>query len=123
MDDRKTRAIDFLRLASAGDVARAFDQHVTAGFRHHNPSFAGDGASLMRAMADNARENPHKTCEPLRAIAEGEFVCVHSRVRLERGARPVSVVHLFRFEGDRIAELWDVGQPEPEHMPNGNGMF
>jgi hypothetical protein len=24
------------------------------------------------------------------------------------------VVHLFRFAGDHIAELWDVGQPVPD---------
>ena len=29
----------------------------------------------------------------------------------------------FRFQGDRIVELWDLGQPVPEKSPNENGMF
>jgi hypothetical protein len=29
----------------------------------------------------------------------------------------------FRFEGDRIAELWDVGQVAPADSPNEYGMF
>jgi predicted SnoaL-like aldol condensation-catalyzing enzyme len=119
----RDRALEFLRLASEGDVDRAFGQHVAEGFRHHNPWFAGDAKSLMHAMADNAREHPDKSCEPLRTVAEGDLVCVHSRIRLAPGERDLAVVHIFRFEGDRIAELWDVGQPQPADMSNENGMF
>jgi len=32
-------------------------------------------------------------------------------------------VHLFRFEGDRIVELWDIGQPIPDSSVNANGML
>jgi hypothetical protein len=38
----------------------------------------------------------------------------------ERGA---AVVHIFRFDQDRIVELWDVGQPVPEKAVHENGMF
>ena len=122
-DDNKGRAIDFLQLASSGDVERAFSRHVADDCRHHNPWFAGDADSLKRAMADNAREHPEKSCETLRAVADGDTVWVHSRIRLDPATRPFAVVHIFRFEGDRIAEFWDVGQQEPEDMPNANGMF
>jgi hypothetical protein len=30
---------------------------------------------------------------------------------------------VFRFEGDRIAELWDVGQPVSAESVNANGIF
>ena len=119
----KSRAMEFLRLASMGDVDQAFGHYVAGDFRHHNPWFAGDADSLKRAMADNAVEHPTKSCEPLRAAAEGDLVFVHSRIRLEPDARPIAVVHIFRFDGDRIVELWDLGQPEPAEMPNENGMF
>ena len=117
------RAVDFLRLASRGDVEEAFARYVAPGFRHHNPWFAGDASSLMRAMADNARQHPAKSCETLRTVAEGELVCVHSRIRLEPEGRAVAAVHIFRFEGEWIAELWDVTQPEPEEVANEYGMF
>jgi len=50
-------------------------------------------------------------------------VAVHSRVRLKPDGPRVAVVHILRFEGDRIAELWDVGQPVPPESPNEHGMF
>jgi predicted SnoaL-like aldol condensation-catalyzing enzyme len=34
-----------------------------------------------------------------------------------------AVVHIFRFEDERIVELWDVGQPVPKESPNQYGMF
>jgi predicted SnoaL-like aldol condensation-catalyzing enzyme len=33
------------------------------------------------------------------------------------------LVRIFRFEGDRIVELWDVGQQAPKNSPNDNGVF
>ena len=121
--DARNKALEFLRLASAGDVDRAFGQYAAENFRHHNPWFSGDAQSLMRGMADNAREHPAKSCEPLRAIVEGELVCVHSRIRLEPAGRAIAAVHIFRFEGGRIAELWDVTQPEPDDIHNEHGLF
>jgi hypothetical protein len=32
-------------------------------------------------------------------------------------------VHIFRFQNDLIAELWDIGQAVPENSPNQFGMF
>ena len=42
-----------------------------------------------------------------------------SKEQLVRAA----VVHFFRFEKGRIAEMWDVGQEIPSDSPNENGMF
>ena len=32
-------------------------------------------------------------------------------------------INIFKFQGDRVIELWDLGQPVPESSPNENGMF
>jgi predicted SnoaL-like aldol condensation-catalyzing enzyme len=50
-------------------------------------------------------------------------VAVHSRVRQNQADRGAALVHIFRFEGDRIAELWDIGQPVPAESVNAIGMF
>jgi predicted SnoaL-like aldol condensation-catalyzing enzyme len=42
---------------------------------------------------------------------------------LNPGDSGVATIHIFRFEGDRIVELWDVGQAVPENSLNDNGMF
>ena len=35
----------------------------------------------------------------------------------------IAAEHIFRFAGDRIVEMWDVGQEVPASSPNTNGMF
>ena len=119
----KDAATEFLKLAASGKVREAYDKHVGAGFRHHNPHFRGDAASLMEAMEENAAKNPNKLLEIQSAVQEGDRVAVFSHVRQNPQDRGGAVVHIFRFERDRIVELWDVGQDVPEQSVNENGMF
>lgn len=119
----KDAAIDFLKLSAAGHADLAFDRYAGAGFRHHNPHFRGDAQSLCNAMQANAAQNPGKVLQVERALQDGNEVAVFSRVDMGAGGPTVAVVHIFRFEGDRIAELWDIGQPVPEGGANENGMF
>ncbi|HEU0292231.1 MAG TPA: ester cyclase [Anaerolineales bacterium] len=122
-DSNKAAAIAFLELASSGKVSDAYSKFVGAEFKHHNPFFEGSVESLRAGMEENARQNPDKVLEVKRAIAEGDFVAVHSYVKQNPGDRGGSVVHIFRFENGRIVELWDIGQPVPEKSPNSHGMF
>ena len=123
MSSHKNAATDFLHLAASGDVQRAFDTYAAPNFRHHNPHFRGDAKSLASAMAENAAQNPEKQLDVERVIEEGDLVAVHGRVRLKADAPEIALVHIFRFEGDRIAELWDIGQAPPDRSPNEYGMF
>lgn len=116
-------AISFLNLASSGKVREAYSQFVAEGFRHHNPFFEGSAESLMAGMDENARQSPDKTLEIKRVIAEGDLVVIHSHVRQKPSDLGAAVVHIFRFENDRIVELWDLGQPVPETSQNQYGMF
>jgi predicted SnoaL-like aldol condensation-catalyzing enzyme len=119
----KDAAVEFLTLVAAGRVFEAFARHVGAEFRHHNQYFRGDAASLREAMQANAQENPDRVLEVQCALQEGERVAVFSRVRQRPGELGSGVVHIFRFAGDRIAELWDVGRAVEESSINENGMF
>ena len=123
MSSRKDSAVSFLRLAASGRVREAYTQHVSSNFHHHNPYFADGAQALMAGMEENARQNPNKKLEVLRALEEGDLVAVHARVQHRPDDRGAALVHVFRFEGDRIAELWDVGQPVPAESVNTNGMF
>jgi predicted SnoaL-like aldol condensation-catalyzing enzyme len=120
---RKQAALSFLELVVAGKVDEAYDTFVSRSMRHHNPSFAGDAESLKKAMKENYLQFPRKIFEPRHWVEEGDLVAVHSKIRLHANGPSVAALHLFRFEGDRIAEMWDVGQPVPEDSPNQNGMF
>ena len=119
----KTAAQSFLKRAAAGDARRAFSMYVGDGFRHHNAHFPGTADALMAAMEANARQHPEKTIEFKRLLEEDDQVCVLSLVRMKPGDRGVALVHIFRFEHDRIVELWDIAQPIPDNSPNANGMF
>jgi predicted SnoaL-like aldol condensation-catalyzing enzyme len=122
-NSQKDSAVSFLKFASSGEVGEAFSRFVGDGFRHHNPFFEGSAESLQAAMAENARQNPEKILEVKRVIAEGDFVVTHSHVRQRPGDLGAAVVHIFRFDDERIVELWDLGQPLPEVSPNIHGMF
>ena len=74
-------------------------------------------------MEENNIANPNKIFEIQRSVQEGSIVFVHSKVRMNQDHLGVAVVHIFRFDDNLIAELWDVGQPVPENMINANGMF
>jgi predicted SnoaL-like aldol condensation-catalyzing enzyme len=120
--DRKAVAAEFLRLAREGRRAEA-ERLVTPGARHHNPYFAAGMPALLEATESAARSAPERTMEVKHVVGEGDYVVIHSRVHHRPGDAEVAVVHLFRFEGDRIAELWDVGQPVPPDVVNTDGMF
>ena len=120
---RKETAASFLRLASSGKVKEAYQRYVGASFRHHNPYFPGTAEALSVAMQKNADQFPQKAIDIKHVLAEGDLVAVHAHIRLEPGDLGVATIHLFRFEGDRIVELWDVGQAVPEKSVNDNGMF
>jgi predicted SnoaL-like aldol condensation-catalyzing enzyme len=123
MTQHKAAAIDFLHLASSGRAREAFERYGSAGFRHHNPSFSGDAESLAKAMDDNAAQYPAKSLWVRQAVEEADVVAVFSEVHHAPGDSGVAVVHMFRFEGDRLAELWDVAQPVPSARVNEHGMF
>lgn len=119
----KEAAVEFLTLVATGKVREAYEKHVGPGFRHHNPYFRGDAESLMKAMEENAVQSPDKVLEVQMALQDGERVAVFSRIRQRPDDRGGAVVHIFRFEGNRIVEGWDIGQAVPEDMANENGMF
>ncbi|MBI4149592.1 nuclear transport factor 2 family protein [Candidatus Woesearchaeota archaeon] len=120
--NKKDIAASFLRLASSGEVRKAYEKYIHPRFRHHNAYFKGDRESLLRGMEENAREFPNKMYETLRALEDGDLVAVHGKVKLSPNSR-WSVIHIFRFEGDKIIEAWEASQEALKDSPNTNGVF
>jgi predicted SnoaL-like aldol condensation-catalyzing enzyme len=119
----REKAVSFLELVANGNVREAYQNFVGAEFRHHNPYFGGDAETLLIAMEENAASNPNKVFEVKRTIAEGDFVWVHSHVKQNQNDLGATLVHIFRFDGNLIVELWDIGMPIPGDSPNENGVF
>jgi predicted SnoaL-like aldol condensation-catalyzing enzyme len=120
---RKDAAVAFLREAAAGRARDAFARYATRGVRHHNVYFPADAEALAAGMEQNAAENPQKSLEVKHVLADGDLVAVHSWVRMKPSDPGYALTHIFRFEGDRFAELWDMAQEIPADSPNGNGAF
>lgn len=120
---KKESAITFLKLAASGKLNEAYGNYLASNFRHHNAYFAGDAESLKTGMAEAHEQFPDTTLEVQHACEDGDIVAIHSRVSHGPDHPDISVVHIFRFEGDRIAELWDVGMEAPKDSPNENGLF
>lgn len=118
----KEVAISFLKNAASGKLDEAYTR-VSPAFQHHNAYFPGDTESLKAGMADAHKQFPGTKLEIQRAIAEGDLVAVHSRVQHATDRPAIAVVHIFRFEGGKITELWDVGMEVPKDSPNKNGAF
>ncbi len=99
----------------------------------HNPYTAGDMNALTDAMIAVQQQGSggivkgstadfHLSIQHL--LAEGDFVAVHTNLSSsnpsEGGLRQI---HLFRFEGDKIVEYWDITQIIAENAPNAAGAF
>ncbi len=74
-------------------------------------------------MEENAKQMAGKVFEVKRALEDGDLVAVHSHVKPTPASLGFAVMHIFRFEYNKIAELWDFGQEVPADMINENGMF
>ena len=110
-DANKERAIQFLELASSGEVDAAYARYASPSGKHHSPHFAAGFIALRAAMQENHRQFPDKRITIKHLIGEDDMVAVHSHVVLEPGDLGVATLHLFRFEDREIVELWDFGQP------------
>jgi predicted SnoaL-like aldol condensation-catalyzing enzyme len=121
---KKESAVSFLKMAGTGNVQEAFERFIAPDFIHHNLYFKGDRHSLMTAMAEAHKASPNKLIDVKRVIEEGDTVVTHSLVvRQSPSEQDVSVVHIFRFKGDKVVELWDVGMLLDKSSPNEYGAF
>jgi predicted SnoaL-like aldol condensation-catalyzing enzyme len=120
---RKQAAVQFLHLVVAGHIDEAYAQHVDMHGKHHNPAFAAGFPALKAAMIENHAQFPNKQIAVKHVLGDGDIVAVHSNIVLSPGGPNIAAVHVFRFQGDKIVELWDIGQPVPADSPNADGMF
>jgi len=119
----KAAAIEFLTMAACGEVIEAYQRHVSPDFKHHNPYFACDRQALLDGMLQSAAAEPNKSLEIIRAMEAEDTVAVHSRLTRTATGAQYSVVHILRFKGRKISEMWDIAQEVPTDSPNMLGMF
>ena len=122
-ETHREAAVQFLRLVTAGRIDEAYQKYVDMGGKHHNCYFPAGLPALKKAMIDNHKQFPVKNYTLKNVICEGNMVAVHAHLSLKENDNGMVVVHICRFEGDKIVEFWDCGQAIPPDMPNTDGAF
>ncbi|EKX60024.1 nuclear transport factor 2 family protein [Streptomyces ipomoeae] len=120
---QKAVAVRVLKGVFEDGDTKVVDRYVRPDYIQHNPS-APDGAETLKGLAGAVTQQfPDLKYDVKRVIAQGDLVIVHSNIVLTPGSRGSAVFDIFRFQGGRIAEHWDVLQNVPESSANGNDMF
>ena len=119
----KDAAVSFLQLVVAGRIDEAYSRYVDMQGKHHNPFFAAGFPSLQQAMMENNEQFPDKKITVKNVLGDGDLVAVHSHLVLTPREKEMATVHLFRFKGDKVVELWDCGQPLPADSRNKDVAF
>jgi predicted SnoaL-like aldol condensation-catalyzing enzyme len=120
--DRRAFFADFAELMYARrDVRTAFDRYVAVDYVQHNPGLA-DGRDAARDALAGKFAEPDFSVEVVRMLVDGDLCALH--IRASRDGEPAAaLVDLYRADGDRIVEHWDVIQPWPATAANDHPMF
>lgn len=101
----------------------AVDRFIAEDYIQHNQSVA-PGREPLKAFLDMIREQtPEAVHDVKRALVDGDHVTVHYHVRRWPGDLGWAVIDIFRIEGGKVKEHWDVMQDVVEGGPNPNSPF
>lgn len=123
LQQNKTCAIEFYKMAYFGQPAKAVELYIGDDYIQHNPLVANGTQGFIDYFEKMAREYPNKQIRFLRAIAEGDLVALHTHQTWPDGDQYVTM-DFFRFDSSgKIVEHWDSIQTVPEQTASGNSMF
>jgi predicted SnoaL-like aldol condensation-catalyzing enzyme len=127
--DRKNIVIEYFKLVGSGKFKEGL-RFFAPDCKTHNPYISGGMDALTDAMMTANKGMTEQLSEPEFAVkhvlVDGDLVAVHTQL-LNSKSKPseggLRQVHLFRFEGDKIVEYWDITQQVLASMPNASGAF
>lgn len=114
--------LEFYRRALIAMNPDAVDDFVSPAYLQHS-SLAPPGVEALKAFLKRVREEtPNARQSIKRAFVDGDHVIVHLHVERWAGDAGLAVADIFRLEGGRIVEHWDVIQEVPARPVNPNPM-
>lgn len=126
----KNYAVEFLQMVVAGNIDEAYRKFINMEGKHHNHFFPAGFEDLKQGMKDNHVQFPNKKLTVKNVLEDGDIVAVHSHLvfkdgepGLPTGQAGMTTFLLFRFDGEKIIEMWDCGQTIPADSPNKDGGF
>ncbi|MGB7241652.1 MAG: nuclear transport factor 2 family protein [Sulfitobacter sp.] len=115
----KEIALGFLEKGLANGDRDFIMAHVAEDYIQHNPQAADRREGLLGFVGFLETLEPPVTVNPIRVIAEGDFVVIHQEAEF---FGPKVIIDVFRFEGGMIAEHWDSIQDRVEDTASGRSM-
>jgi predicted SnoaL-like aldol condensation-catalyzing enzyme len=114
----------YKRALFEGQVEDAFRLYAIPAYRQHNPLIEDGMEGVKKFVAWIMANHPNARGEIKRIFADGDHVILHSHWHgLSDNLGGEAVVDIFRLEGGKVVEHWDVIQPIPETSANANTMF
>ena len=92
-------------------VVEAAEKYVREDYIQHNPGVGQGRQALMDAFADKFKEHPEFCLNIKFMIEENDMVAVYLKNVDPEGNTRCRVVDIYRLEGGKLAEHWDVLQP------------
>lgn len=103
---------------------KAFERYMSEDFIEHKPDVPlGTREAAIAYLEELISSLPGARWEPIRTIAEDEFVLAHVRFTPSPGAEPYAVADIFRLRDSLIVEHWDVIGHPPARRRNPNPRF
>jgi muconolactone D-isomerase len=124
VEENKRTAVAFYQKAVyEGDVDTAVRLYGGASYTQHTP-FAADGFDGLRQYVKWIAANyPNTKGEIKRVFADRDCVLMHCHWTGFLGRNGDAIVDIFRLEGGKVVEHWDVIQAIPDTALNENTMF
>lgn len=113
VESSRTLVLDFYREALIRKRPRiAFERYMSPDFVEHKQDVPEGTRTAVAAFLEGLmQELPQARWEILRSVAEPGLVMLHVRFEPAPGAPAYMIVDVFRVEGCRIVEHWDVVAP------------
>ena len=105
------------------NVRKAFEDWVHPDYIQHKPALPDGREAVIQFLERLLVRFPDRTFTIHRIIASDDLVAVHYHSQATQEDQGFAVVDIFRVEGCRMVEHWDVVQPVPEEAANDNTMF
>jgi predicted SnoaL-like aldol condensation-catalyzing enzyme len=123
-ETNKSVVVAFYKVIFEGRVEDAFRLYAGTPYRQHNPLIEDGMEGLKKFVTRIMSSQPDARYEIKRVFADGDHVVLHSHWHgLSDNPRGEAVVDIFRLDGGKVLEHWDVIQTIPETSANANTMF
>jgi predicted SnoaL-like aldol condensation-catalyzing enzyme len=83
---------------------------------------APDGVDGLHQFMLRER-NPQAHVDVRRVFVDGDYVIIHAHVVTSPGERGNAHVDIFRVDGSKVVEHWDVDEPIPAQTAHSNGVI